>query len=129
MQFGYTIIYVPDVEEALTFYEKAFGIKRRFIHESLQYGELETGQTRLAFASELLGQTNGVSFRINRKEEPAAGFEIAFVTADVSHSFTRAIQAGAEKVKSPTDMPWGQTIAYVRDLNGVLIEICTSMDE
>jgi catechol 2,3-dioxygenase-like lactoylglutathione lyase family enzyme len=48
MKFGYTIIYVSDVQVSLTFFEKAFGFKIRFVHES-GYGELETGETTLAF--------------------------------------------------------------------------------
>lgn len=43
MKLGYTIAYVSDVAESIAFYEHAFGLKRRFIHESGQYGELETG--------------------------------------------------------------------------------------
>ena len=38
MQFGYTIIYVPEVEGSLRFFEQAFGFKRRFLHESGTYG-------------------------------------------------------------------------------------------
>ena len=38
MKFAYTIIYVPDVERALAFYQSAFGLKRRFIDEKGQYG-------------------------------------------------------------------------------------------
>jgi hypothetical protein len=34
VSFGYTIIYVADVVATLAFYEKAFGLKRRFLHES-----------------------------------------------------------------------------------------------
>jgi len=30
MKLGYAIFYVPDVEAAVTFYERAFGLKRRF---------------------------------------------------------------------------------------------------
>gem|GEM_PF-4758494 len=30
MKFGYTIIYVPDVSASLTFFENAFGVRRRF---------------------------------------------------------------------------------------------------
>ena len=44
MQFGYTIIYVPDVAASLAFFTRAFGLARRFLHESGTYGELETGQ-------------------------------------------------------------------------------------
>lgn len=34
MKFGYTIVYVPDVLASVEFFEKAFGLKRRFLHES-----------------------------------------------------------------------------------------------
>lgn len=26
-------------------------------------------------------------------------------------------------------MPWGQTIAYVADINGFLVELCTAMTQ
>jgi catechol 2,3-dioxygenase-like lactoylglutathione lyase family enzyme len=40
MKLGYTIIYVPDVSATRLFFEQAFGLKRRFLHESGIYGEL-----------------------------------------------------------------------------------------
>ena len=52
MRLAYTILYVPDVAGSLAFYEHAFGLKRRFLHENGTYGELETGATALAFAAE-----------------------------------------------------------------------------
>ena len=48
MKLGYTIVYVPDVSESLGFFERAFGFKPRFVHESGTYGELDTGETTLA---------------------------------------------------------------------------------
>ncbi len=50
MKFSYTILYVKDVAQSAAFYEKAFGLKQRFMHESGQYAEMETGGTSLAFA-------------------------------------------------------------------------------
>ena len=47
MQFGYTIIYVPDVAASLAFFERAFGFSPRFLHGSGTYGELDTGATTL----------------------------------------------------------------------------------
>lgn len=40
MKLGYTIVYVPDVAQSLAFFETAFGLKRRFLHESGSCGEL-----------------------------------------------------------------------------------------
>jgi catechol 2,3-dioxygenase-like lactoylglutathione lyase family enzyme len=125
MKLGYVILYVPDVEASIAFYEKAFGLKRRFVHES-GYGELETGATALAFAAETLAHSNGVRFHPSRPSDaqsPAA--EIAFVLDDPQSAFERAVSAGAAPVKEASQKPWGQIVAYVRDLNGFLVELCT----
>ena len=34
MKLGYTIVYVPDVAASLSFFENAFGLHRRLLHES-----------------------------------------------------------------------------------------------
>ncbi len=127
MKLGYVILYVPDVPAAVAFYEKAFGLQRRFLHESGQYAELETGATALAFASEELAKDNGLTVRFNRPKEDAAAVEVALVTPDVEAAFERAVKAGAQAAQPPKQKPWGQTVAYVRDLDGMLVELCTPM--
>ena len=127
MVFGYTILYVPDVVATLSFYEAAFGLKRRYLDEALDYGELETGATTLAFVSEGLRDANGVVARDNRPDAPAAGVEIALVTEDVRAAMARAIEAGAALTCPAVEKPWGQVVGYVRDLDGVLVELCTPM--
>ena len=42
MKLGYTIVYVPDVAASLVFFTAAFGLPRKFLHESGPYGELDT---------------------------------------------------------------------------------------
>ncbi len=127
MRLGYVILYVPDVAAALAFYEAAFGLQRRFLHESGTYGEMETGGTALAFAAEELVRGNGVAFRPTRPGEPPAAAEVGLVTADVAGGFARAVAAGASACQAPGEKPWGQTVAYVRDLNGFLVEICSPL--
>ncbi len=124
MRFAYAIAYVRDVERSVTFYEQAFGLQRRFVDESGQYAEMETGETTLAFASNELGASNlPGGFRRNDLAEPPAGVEIAFVAEDVDAAFRSALEVGATKVAEPKTKPWGQTVAYVRDPDGVLVEI------
>jgi lactoylglutathione lyase len=127
VRLGYTIIYVADVTATITFYEAAFGLKRRFIHESGSYGELDTGATILSFASEPMADMNGLKIRPNRSSEIAAGFEIALVCDDPQAAFEQAVAAGAEPVKTPEQKPWGQLVGYVRDVNGCLVEICSAI--
>jgi len=124
MRLGYVIIYVPDLDATVAFYERAFGLARRFVHES-GYAEMDTGTTALAFAADTLVQGNGVAYRPNRLSDDAAGAEIAFLTDDVAGAYARAVGAGATAYKAPQQKPWGQTVAYVRDNNGFLVEICS----
>ncbi|AFZ31556.1 Glyoxalase/bleomycin resistance protein/dioxygenase [Gloeocapsa sp. PCC 7428] len=125
MKFGYTIFYVPDVSAAVSFYEQAFGLSRRFVHESSQYAEMETGSTILAFASEEMAKSNGLTITPHRLENNAAAVEVAFITETIEEAFNQAIKAGAVAVKPIEVKPWGQTVGYVRDLNGVVVELCT----
>jgi len=123
MKFGYTILYVPNVDKALTFYQQAFGFARKMLHGSGGYGELESGETTLAFADfagmKKLGK-NPVAASAD-----APSFELALTTGNVAKAVEKAVAAGAALVSEPADMPWGQTIAYVADLNGFLVELCT----
>ncbi len=129
MKFGYTIIYVDDVEKTVNFYQKAFNLDRLFLHESKQYAELNTGETKLAFASNVLAQSNGVEFVKNDLKNHPSGIEIALLSNNVKSSYDHAVSCGAITIKEPTMKPWGQEVAYVRDINGVIIEICSSMSE
>ena len=127
MRFGYTIIYVPDVAATVFFYQKAFGLACRFQHEN-QYAEMETGATALAFANEEFVASSVGHFSQNRLKHQPSGVEVGFVFNDVQHAFDQAVRAGAEPYVHPLKKPWGQTVSYVRDLNGFLIELCSAME-
>ena len=123
MQLGYTILYVQDVRKTVAFYTAAFGLGAKFVHESGDYGELDTGNTCLAFCSHAMLRQMGKHPVAADAKAPC--FEIALVTEDVPAALAQALAAGAEKIQDPKQMPWGQTIAYVADPNGFLVELCT----
>jgi len=126
MKLGYTIVYVPSVTSSLQFFGQAFGLETRFLHESGDYGELQTGETTLAFASHELGTMNfsGGHVRASDSKQPL-GMEIALVTEDVYQAHKSALQHGAAELSAPATKPWGQTVSYVRAPDGILIELCT----
>lgn len=128
MKLGYTILYVPDVAASLRFYEAAFGLKRRFLHDLGTYGELDTGETTLAFAAHALGDGNfpGGHVHANASPQPL-GLEIGLVTGDVESAHARALAQGARELAAPTTKPWGQKVSYVRAPDGCLVELCTPM--
>jgi catechol 2,3-dioxygenase-like lactoylglutathione lyase family enzyme len=126
MRLGYTIVYVPDVSASLSFFERAFGLSRRFLHESGTYGELDTGETTLSFAAHELGDMNFPGGHVSAHDSAKPlGFEVAFVTDDVAGAHARAIAAGAVEMAPPKQKPWGQVVSYVRCPDGVLVELCT----
>jgi lactoylglutathione lyase len=127
IKFGYTILYVKDVERSIAFYEKAFDLKRKFVVGD-EYGELDTGATTLSFASIPTAQGNLKSeIQISGLKEKPFGIEIAFTTDDVEGTYQKAVAAGATEEAKASYKPHGQTVAYVRDPNGFLVEICTPM--
>jgi len=126
MKFGYTIIYVTNVLNSLTFFETAFGFSRKFLDESGTYGELDTGETTLSFAAHSLGASNLPNGYVSAESSiNPLGIEIAFITDDVEMAHQKAIAAGALEIEVPLKKPWGQTVSYVRCPDGTLIELCT----
>ena len=128
IKFGYTILYVENVQESIAFYENAFGFLRKFVTPENDYGELITGETTLSFASKkLAGQNLKEGFIESNLDNKPFAIEIGFITDDVAGLVQKATSLGAVLVKEPTQKPWGQIVAYVRDLDGFLVEICTEM--
>ncbi len=123
MIFKYTILYVDDVPASLDFFQRAFGFERGFLHEGQDYGELKTGETKLAFSSTALMRDLGKTPKRPSKDAPT--FEIALETENVAEALKRAVQAGAILIQDCREEPWGQTTSYVSDPNGYLIEICS----
>ncbi|MGI9253966.1 MAG: VOC family protein, partial [Thermomicrobiales bacterium] len=125
MRYAWTVVAVEDVAGTIAFWERAFGLERRFVSEDGTYGELKTGETTISFAHPSISAGHGVEVDVLRLEGKPAGVELALATDDVAAAFARAVAAGAAALKEPEVMPWGQTVSWVRDPNGVLIELCT----
>ncbi|ANV84636.1 glyoxalase [Picosynechococcus sp. PCC 7003] len=132
MKLGFVIIYVDDVKKTLQFYKEAFGIKIRMEHEDngiVLYGEMETEGAILGFASPEMGQLNlGGKYQKITPEKDPVGQEIVFVNDNVNAVYNQAVKAGANSISAPVEKPWGQTVAYVRSIEGTLIEICSPMN-
>jgi lactoylglutathione lyase len=130
LKFAYTILYVKDVERSLTFYEKAFGFKKEMITPGHEYGELRSGSTVLSFATFQQAKTNlPDGFIESSVTGKPFGIELGFTTTDVAKTLDKAIKAGAVVVEKPKIKPWGQTVCYIKDPDGFLIELCTPMED
>ena len=127
MQLGYVVVFVPDVEAAVRFYERAFGLERAFV--TPQFGQMKTGATSLAFGAydnERSELGDAATFRDHDPNGPAAGVQVSLVAEDVAAAYERAVAAGATPVVPPTRQPWGQLVSRVRDCHGVLVSIVSA---
>ncbi|WP_214846790.1 VOC family protein [Exiguobacterium sp. s193] len=123
IRYGYTILYVHDPKQTLMFYHDLLGLPIKAQHGS--YVEFETDSTILAFNTKADVRTL-IPYDIPEVTGPQS-LEIGFVTDDVNGVYERIVTAGHTSVLPPTVKPWGQTVAYVLDPDGHLVELCSPM--
>jgi lactoylglutathione lyase len=125
---GWVIYYVDQPAEVAAFYEQTFGLKVEFVAPGGSFAQLDTGATKLAFASYDLGEKNfpGGVRRAATSGQPA-NVEIALIAADVEGAYALALEHGCSSLAEPEDKPQGQRVAYVRDPFGTLIELATPL--
>lgn len=128
LRLGQMIYYVPDVKRSVEFYNKAFGLEIKFMDPTGQYAEMQTGETSLAFAALDLALTNLPNgFRPFALDDKPAACAMTFLSKDVHASLAKALESGAVEVAPLEEKPWGQMVSYVRDPDGILIEISSEM--
>lgn len=123
--FGYTVIYVKDVAKSVDFYAKAFGYNVRRLDHSHRWGELESGQTTIAFTPMHQHETDDVtgSVQTPHSKRDRAPIEVCLDYADVDAAYKRAVENGAEPVSEPEQKEWGQKVGYVRDIDGLVVRL------
>ena len=130
VKLGYTILYVSDVTKSVEFYESAFGFSRKFITPENDYAELLSGETTISFVSLELANSNlKKGFLKSNQSDKPFGIELAFVSENVQETIEKALASGAIIEEKPIEKPWGQTVGYIRDIDGFLLEICTPINQ
>lgn len=125
-RLGWVIVYVEDVPAAIDLYERAFGLERTFVTPDGSFGQLDTGATALAFAARELAAGNlPEGYRPADLDGPPGNVEIALVYDDVEAAYERALTEGCTSLAGPVWKPQGQTVAYLRDPFGTLVEVCS----
>ena len=127
-QLGFVIMYTRDVANKMAFYEHAFGMQKGQLADKAVYGEMLGGDVKLQFVQEDFARHYVQDFVPNRLERPAPGIEIGFIFDDVAAAYHRAIDRGCTSFAAPEKRPWGPTIAFVRDDEGVLVEMMQAQE-
>ncbi|CAM6108231.1 unnamed protein product [Calypogeia fissa] len=123
-KFAYTVVYVNDVGQSVEFYKKAFGISVRRLDHSQRWGELDSGETTIAFTP-LEQRETAITGGVQTADlgEPRHNVELALNFDNVDEAFKHAVAMGAVPVAQPEDKPWSQRVGYVRDINGVMLRL------
>ncbi|KAL2328736.1 hypothetical protein Fmac_022163 [Flemingia macrophylla] len=123
--FGYVVLYVKDVAASVAFYAKAFGYAVRRVDESHRWGELETGNTTIAFTPMHQHETDALTGAVHNpgSSKERSPIEVCFVYSDVDAAYKRAVENGAVAVCEPQVKEWGQKVGYVRDIDGNVIRV------
>ncbi|XP_073300677.1 uncharacterized protein [Primulina huaijiensis] len=108
--FAYTIIYAADVEKSVAFYAKAFGCEVRRVDKSRRWGELQSGNTTLAFTPVKQRETEELTGKVQIPQHERNPIE-------------RAVENGAVAVSEPEEKEWGQKVGYVRDIDGNVVRM------
>jgi len=122
MKFIYTGIRVRDLERSIEFYTKTMGMKE------VSRGKMHAGGVYVQLKSKNSEQKLELNYYPPGKkyyEEYVEGSELdhlAFWCEDVRESYKKVLSAGATSAIEPWD-EGGFTLAFVRDLDGVWIEL------
>ena len=126
VKFATTILYVDDVQGTLERFRDAFELEIAYLDEGGIYGELASGETTLAFAEREFGRSH---FEDDETRALFDGlprrFELGLTSEDVEAAHRRACGCGMIPVRGPIEQPWGEVVAWVRDPEGILIELST----
>lgn len=84
--FAYTVVYVKDVAKSVEFYAKAFGYNVRRLDQSHRWGELESGQTTIAFTPAHQHETDDLTGHPSSPNSRPP-LEVCFAYSDVDAAY------------------------------------------
>jgi lactoylglutathione lyase len=121
-------VLTDDVSELTRFYRDVLGF--RVQDDRGEYVELASAGVRFAICARSImhAATDHAGY-----QEPATGqaFELAFPVgspAEVDKVYREIVAAGAEPIKPPADMPWGQRTAFFADPAGNIHELFAGLE-
>jgi uncharacterized glyoxalase superfamily protein PhnB len=112
----FPILSTADLPGLVDFYARALGaeVVYRFAADdgTDAYVSLELGPAAL-----------GIGADPSASESPGDRIALWFYVSDVDAAFEAALRSGGREERAPTDMPWGERVAQIRDLDGNLVNL------
>jgi lactoylglutathione lyase len=121
---AFPVLYARDVEVLARFYA-ALGFTT---HSTVPGEDGSVGFVGLRRDAAELAITTEASPRMLAGVEPGPGprHELFVYVTDVESAVEDATAAGGSVLRDPTDMPWGERLAFVRDPEGNVVTLAAS---
>jgi uncharacterized glyoxalase superfamily protein PhnB len=111
---------VKSSEQALEFYERAFGFQKRF---AMARPDGRLGHVEMTWQEALLmfgPESPEFPCQVPASSGTSSPLSLYVYCDDVDTLFARATAAGAEAVRPPEDQFWGDRMCQLRDPDGYL---------
>ncbi|OGV92180.1 hypothetical protein A3B57_03740 [Microgenomates group bacterium RIFCSPLOWO2_01_FULL_47_10] len=108
---------VEDLKQSRNFYEKILNLEVSITDTG--FVEYKLGETPLA----LFQKSDATAMFPNKFMKPSGGAVIALKVDDVSSSCEAIKSQGIKIFEGPKTTSWGQTVAYLHDPDGHIIEL------
>ena len=119
MKLNQLKLLVKDIAGSFQFYREALELAVIRVPGENQ-AQLRAGDTILTL---LERHKFDESLGIKTPKNNADGIVLQFQVSDVQASYAAALSAGAQMVRSPRRTPWHTLSAFLRDPDGVLVEL------
>ena len=87
--------------------------------------QMATGAARVGFLSEAFAEKTGNVFTRIRPDQAPPGYVLCLETDAIEEAVARARKAGAQVLQDAHEIPSGQRVANLRDINGCIIQLTT----
>ncbi|WP_168626734.1 VOC family protein [Cryobacterium sp. BB307] len=117
----FPILSTRDLPALVEFYERAL---------SAEVAYRFPGEDGDDYVSLMIGPASlGIGHDPDVVEAVNAGDRVAlwFYVDDVDQAFATALKSGAVETRSPMDMPWGERVAQIRDIDGNLVNLAMEL--
>lgn len=108
---------VENHEKSLQFYRDTLGLEIN--SQDTNYTDFKLGSTLLA----IFQKDTATAMFPQRHMNSGGGAVIAFPVEDIEKACEQLQAKGIEIFEGPKTMPWGQTVAYFKDLDNNILEI------
>jgi predicted enzyme related to lactoylglutathione lyase len=124
MRFSFTYLWVPDVEKAMAFHEKAFGLPVRVPPQGGEWGLLGEPAHPLGFeAHRFAPERARGAFPDEYVRGKPTGFYLVHDVPELSSALARAVNAGCTVLSGPELTPAQNNVAWVVDPHGIVVEL------